>query len=186
MLNIMQSVKYLSNLSLLKNILIMFMGSAILAISSKIQTPYSPVPVTMQTFAVLLLGITLGYKLAVGTVIIYLVEGLLGLPVFAKGGGYMYLAGPTSGYLIAFVLGAFFSGLQKNINDPIITFFYLLFSVSSIYLVGLLWLWNFMGFDKNFIEVFNVGAKPFLHIEIYKLLILTVLSKQLFKVRKFI
>ena len=98
----------------------------------------------------------------------------------------MYLMGPTSGYLIGFILGALFSGLAIKVKDPIITFFHLLFSVSTIYLLGLIWLWNFMGFDKSFNEVFLVGAKPFLHIEIYKLLILTVISKQLFKLRKFI
>jgi len=182
----MQSVKYLENSKIIKNFLVMVFGTIILAISSKIQTPYSPVPATMQTFAVLFLGIMLGYRLAIATVVLYLIEGLLGLPVFAKGGGYMYLMGPTSGYLIGFILGALFSGLTKKVEDPIITFLHLLFSVSTIYLLGLIWLWNFMGFDKSFNEVFLVGAKPFLHIEIYKLLILTVISRQLFKLRKFI
>ena len=182
----MQSVKYIDNSKIIRKFLVMIFGTIILAISSKIQTPYSPVPATMQTFAVMFLGIVLGYKLAVATVVLYLIEGLLGLPVFAKGGGYIYLMGPTSGYLIGFIIGAYLSGLAKKHRDPIVTFLHLLISVSTIYLLGLLWLWNFMGFDKSFNEVFLVGAKPFLHLEIYKLLILTVVSGQLFKLRKFI
>jgi len=65
-------------------------------------------------------------------------------------------------------------------------FLYLLFSVSIIYILGLVALWNYMGLDKSFNEIFSIGAKPFLLIEIYKILILTVLSTQLFKIRKFI
>ena len=74
----------------------------------------------------------------------------------------------------------------KTNLDPIIIFIYLLLSVSITYIVGLLGLWNYMGFDKSFSKVFAVGAKPFLLIEIYKILILSVLSKQLFKIKKFI
>ena len=71
-------------------------------------------------------------------------------------------------------------------NDPVIIFIYLLLSVSATYILGLLGLWNYMGLDKNFNEVFLVGAQPFLLIEIYKILILTVLSKQILKFRSFI
>ena len=69
----MQSVKYIENSKIIKNFLVMIFGTIVLAISSKIQTPYSPVPITMQTFAVLFLGIVLGYKLAVATVVLYLI-----------------------------------------------------------------------------------------------------------------
>jgi|TARA_B100001079_G_scaffold249838_1_gene240932 biotin transport system substrate-specific component len=69
----MQSVKYLENSKIIKNFLVMVFGTIIIAVSSKIQTPYSPVPITMQTFAVLFLGIVLGYKLAVATVVLYLI-----------------------------------------------------------------------------------------------------------------
>ena len=160
-------------------------GSLLLAISAKIQTPFTLVPATMQTFIVMFLGIALGYKLAALTVILYLIEGSFGLPVFAKGGGIGYLLGPTGGYLIGFIFTAFFAGHINENKDPIIVFLYLLFSVSIIYIIGLGGLWNFMGFDKTFNEVFTAGAKPFLLIEIYKILILTVLSKQLLRIRKF-
>ena len=171
---------------IIKSAIFVLIGTALLAISSKIQTPFTLVPATMQTFIVMFLGIILGHKLATLTVILYLIEGSLGLPVFAKGGGVGYLFGPTGGYLIGFIFTAFFAGHINENKDPIIVFLYLLFSVSIIYIIGLGGLWNFMGFDKTFNDVFTVGAKPFLLIEIYKILIHTVLSKQLLKIRKFI
>ena len=177
---------FIYNSKIIKSTIFVLIGSALLAISSKIQTPFTLVPATMQTFVVMFLGIVLGYKLATFTVILYLIEGSFGLPVFAKGGGITYLLGPTGGYLIGFIFTAFLAGHIDNKKDPIVVFFYLLFSVSVIYILGMGVLWNFMGFDKSFNEIFLVGAKPFLLIEFYKILILTVLSRQLFKIRKFI
>jgi len=182
----MQTISLSNNFNLIKSSLAVISGTALLAISSKIQTPFTLVPATMQTFVVLFLGMVLGYKLAAATVVLYLIEGSIGLPVFAKGGGYAYLMGPTGGYLIGFILTAFFAGMIKIKNDPIVIFIYLLFSVSVAYIFGLLGLWNYMGLDKNFNQVFLLGAQPFLLIEIYKILILAVLSKQIIRLRKFI
>jgi biotin transport system substrate-specific component len=182
----MQVISVSNNFKVIKSFLAVISGTALLAISSKMQTPFTLVPATMQTFVVLLLGMALGYKLAVATVILYLIEGSIGFPVFAKGGGFAYLMGPTGGYLIGFILTAFFAGMIKIKNDPIVIFIYLLFSVSAAYILGLLGLWNYIGLDKSFSEVFLAGAQPFLLIEIYKILILTVLSKQVLKLRKFI
>jgi len=182
----MQVISVSNNFKVIKSFLAVISGTALLAISSKMQTPFTLVPATMQTFVVLLLGMALGYKLAVATVILYLIEGSIGFPVFAKGGGFAYLMGPTGGYLIGFILTAFFAGMIKIKNDPIVIFIYLIFSVSTTYIFGLLGLWNYMGFDKSFNEVFLVGAQPFLLIEIYKILILAVLSKQVLKLRNFI
>ena len=182
----MQVISFQNNLKIIKSFLTIVTGTALLAISSKIQTPFTLVPATMQTFVVLLLGMVLGYKLAAATVVLYLMEGSMGLPVFAKGGGFAYLMGPTGGYLIGFVFTAFLAGMVKVKNDSVVIFIYLLFSVSTAYIFGLLGLWNYMGLDKSFNQVFLVGAQPFLLIEIYKILILAVLSKQIFKLRKFI
>ena len=175
-----------NNSKVIKSTIFVLIGSALLAISSKIQTPFTLVPATMQTFVVMFIGIVLGYKLASLTVILYLIQGSLGFPVFAKGGGIVYLLGPTGGYLIGFIFTAFFVGHINEKKDPIVVFLHLLFSVSIIYILGLVALWNYMGLDKSFNEIFSIGAKPFLLIEIYKILILTVLSTQLFKIRKFI
>ena len=182
----MQIINLSNNYKIIKSFLIVLFGTTLLAISSKIQTPFTLVPATMQTFIVLFLGMTLGYKLATVTIILYLFEGSIGIPVFAKGGGITYLMGPTGGYLIGFILSAFFAGMIKIKNDPIVIFIYLLFSVSAAYVTGLLGLWNYMGLDKSFNQVFLIGAQPFLFIEIYKILILAVLSKQILKLRKFI
>ena len=82
-----------------QNISLMLIGTLILAFSSKVQVPFWPVPMTMQTFAVFIIGMTFGSKLAFFTLLLYLFEGAIGLPVFAKGGGLLYLTGPTAGYL---------------------------------------------------------------------------------------
>jgi biotin transport system substrate-specific component len=182
----MHTVKTLNNFKIIKSFLAVIFGTGLLAISSKIQTPFTLVPATMQTFIVLFLGMVLGRRLAAATVILYLIQGSIGLPVFAKGAGFAYLIGPTGGYLMGFIFTAFFAGMIKIKNDPIIISIYLLFSVSVSYIFGLLWLWNYMGLDKSFDAVFLVGAQPFLFIEVYKILILAVLSKQLLKIRNFI
>ena len=170
----------------IKSAVAVICGSLLLAISSKIQTPFTLVPATMQTFVVLFLGMALGYKLAAITVILYLFEGSIGLPFFAKGSGFGYLMGPTGGYLIGFIFTAYLAGKIKIKNDPIIIFGYLILAVSISYILGLLGLWNYMGFEKSFKQVFVAGAQPFLIIEIYKILILTVLSTQILKIKKFI
>ena len=182
----MHAINITNNSKIIKSFLAVIFGTALLAVSSKIQTPFTLVPATMQTFVVLFLGMTLGFKLAAVTVILYLFEGSIGMPVFARGGGIAYLMGPTGGYLVGFILTAFFAGMIKIKNDPIIIFIYLLFSVSISYILGLLGLWNYMGLDKSFNEIFLIGAQPFLLIEVYKILILTVLSKQLLRFRNFI
>ena len=126
----------ISNSKIIKSAIFVLIGTALLAMSSKIQTPFTLVPATMQTFVVMFLGIILGYKLATLTVILYLIEGSFGLPVFAKGGGIGYLLGPTGGYLVGFIFTAFFAGHINKNKDPIIVFLYLLFSVSLIYVLG--------------------------------------------------
>ena len=93
------SVFDINVINLFKNISIVILGTLFLSISSKIQVPFWPVPMTMQTFVVFIIGMTYGFKLASLTLVVYLIEGALGLPVFAKGGGITYLLGPTAGYL---------------------------------------------------------------------------------------
>jgi biotin transport system substrate-specific component len=94
----------------LRAILLIAAGCALLTISAKIQVPFWPVPMTMQTFVVVVLGAVLGWRLAGATVLAYLVQGAAGLPVFAGGAGLAYLAGPTGGYLVGFLAGAIVVG----------------------------------------------------------------------------
>jgi len=186
----MEAIKNIELSKQLKSIIITIVGTLVLTISAKIQTPLAPVPVTMQTFAVLFLGMAFGYKIATATVVLYLMQGAIGFPVFAKGGGLIYFQGPTSGYLFGFIIGAFVSGFSKINSGALSTFIKLIFSVSFIYLFGLIWLWANLNFysgkELSFFQVFEIGAKPFLIIEAYKLLILAVLSEKIFKIRKII
>ena len=103
----MELIKEIKQSKILKNLFIALMGTILLAISSKIKIPFYPVPMTMQTLIVLFLGITLGWKLGVATVALYLFEGIIGLPVFSgtpeKGVGIFYFTGPTMGYLVGFL-----------------------------------------------------------------------------------
>ena len=128
----MEAIKKNGIAKQIKNISIIIISSLILTISSKIQTPLAPVPVTMQTFAVLFLGMAFGYKIATASVILYLFQGAIGLPVFAKGGGLIYFQGPTSGYLFARVVD---NKTFTGVNDKKVTSFnssrYLVLSLNT-------------------------------------------------------
>jgi len=183
----MEAIKILQNQKLVKYFIILIIGSLILTISAKIKIPFYPVPMTMQTFVVLLLGVAFGYKIAVATVGVYLLEGILGIPVFSnspeKGVGLVYFTGPTMGYLIGFLFAAFFSGYLNLKTNIFYILFKLIFSVSFIYLFGLIWLGVLIGWDKPILEF---GFTPFLYAELFKILLLTILTKKILNIRKFI
>ena len=168
-----------------KIILITVLGSLLLTISAKIKIPFYPVPMTMQTFVVLFIGITLGAKIGMLSVSIYLLEGIFGLPVFAgtpeKGIGLIYFTGPTMGYLIGFLFAIYVSGFFKYDKGVLINFLKLVFSVSFIYISGLLWLGNLIGWEK---PIFKLGAQPFLLAELFKILLLSFLIPNLLKIKK--
>tara|TARA_Y100000590_G_scaffold463534_1_gene630534 strand:- start:1036 stop:1608 length:573 start_codon:yes stop_codon:yes gene_type:complete len=190
----MELVKNKFNLKILKNILIIFLCTVILTISAKIKIPFYPVPMTMQTFVVLLIGISLGWKIGLATVILYLFEGIVGFPVFSgtpeKGIGFNYFVGPTMGYLIGFLVAVCISGIfdykdifKSNILEFLKTYIKLLIAVSFIYLFGLIWLANLIGWEK---PIFSLGAKPFLLAESFKLFLLTLIAGKFSKLRNFI
>jgi len=183
----MELVKIIENKKILRFLIIAFLGSIALAISSKIKIPFYPVPMTMQTFVVLFLGISFGYKIGLASVSLYLFEGIIGLPVFSnspeKGVGLVYFMGPTMGYLIGFLLAVFFAGYLNFKSNYLIIFIKLIFSVSVIYILGLLWLGSLIGWDK---PIFELGAKPFLLAELFKISLLTLITKKIVGLRKFI
>ena len=183
----MELVKNLKQSRLLKYIFLALIGSIILAISSKIKVPFYPVPMTMQTLIVLVIGIGFGWKLGLATVSLYLFEGIIGLPVFSgtpeKGLGLIYFTGPTMGYLIGFLFASFFAGYMNLNTNYLFIFFKLIFSVSLIYILGMLWLGNLIGWDK---PIFSIGATPFLLAELFKIILLTLLTKVIVNLRKFI
>ena len=175
------------NSRILKYILVIFLGSILLTISSKIKIPFYPVPMTMQTFVVLFLGMSFGHKVGLATVSLYLVEGIIGLPVFSnspeKGVGFVYFTGPTMGYLIGFLFATFLAGYFNFKGNILNNFVKLLISVSTIYMLGIFWLGSLIGWDK---PVIQLGATPFLLAELFKIVILTLLAKNIVKLRKFI
>ena len=171
----------------LKTFVLIFLGTMALTISAKLKIPFYPVPMTMQTFVVLFLGLAFGYKIGFTTVSIYLLEGIIGIPVFSnspeKGVGLVYFTGPTMGYLIGFLSAVFFAGYLNLKNNIFIIFSKLVFSVSTIYLFGVLWLGTLIGWDKPILEL---GVTPFLLAELFKICLLTILAKKIIKLRKFI
>ena len=170
---------------IIKLTLLTIVGSILITISAKIKIPFYPVPMTMQTFVILLIGITYGYKIGLATVTLYLLEGIFGLPVFAnspeKGIGVAYFIGPTMGYLVGFLVAVYFAGLFKYDKGLINTFLKLIFSVSFIYILGIIWLGTLIGWDK---PVFKFGAEPFLLAELFKILLLLFLTPTLLKAKK--
>ena len=183
----MEAIEKIQINKIAKVILIALVGSFLLAISAKIKIPFYPVPMTMQTFVILFLGITLGSKIGLFTVSIYLLEGIYGIPVFAgtpeKGVGLIYFTGPTMGYLIGFLIAAYCSGTFKYNKGFINSFVKLIFSVSFIYIAGLIWLGTLIGWDK---PIFKIGAQPFLLAELFKILIATIAIHKIKKIRKLI
>ena len=183
----METTKALQNQKVIKCILITILGSILLTISAKIKIPFYPVPMTMQTFVVLFLGISFGYKIGIATVSLYLIEGIFGLPVFSnspeKGIGITYFTGPTMGYLIGFLFATFLAGYFNLKTNVFSIFIKLIVSVSIIYIFGLIWLGTLIGWDK---PIIHLGATPFLLAELFKILLLTLLTKKIIKIRNFI
>ena len=183
----MELVKQNFQSKLIKSLLVIILGSIALTISAKIKIPFYPVPMTMQTFVVLFLGLVFGYKIGLLTVGLYLLEGIVGLPVFSnspeRGVGIVYFTGPTMGYLIGFLSACYLASFIK-VND---NFFKILIkltlAVSTIYIFGILWLGTLIGWDK---PIFNLGVAPFLLAETFKILLLSLLVKKIMKLRSFI
>ena len=183
----MEFTKSFKYTQIVKFLFITLIGSIILAISSKIKIPFYPVPMTMQTLIVLMIGIGFGWKLGVATVALYLFEGIIGLPVFSgspeKGVGLVYFTGPTMGYLLGFLVTAYISGKFIYDKNIVKNFLKLSFATSFIYILGMVWLGSLIGWDK---PIFQLGAQPFLLAELFKILIATISVNQIKKIKKLI
>ena len=183
----MELVKSLKQSKLTKYVFFALIGSIVLAISSKVKIPFYPVPMTMQTLVVLMIGVSFGWKLGLATVTLYLFEGIIGLPVFSgtpeKGIGLIYFTGPTMGYLLGFLVAVYISGKFVYDNNIFKNFLKLFLATSFIYVLGLIWLGSIIGWDK---PLFQLGAQPFLLAELFKILIVALAINQVKKLRKFI
>ena len=183
----MELAKNTSQNTMLKSFIAIILGSIALTISAKIKIPFYPVPMTMQTFVVLFLGVSLGYKIGLASVSLYLLEGIIGLPVFSnspeKGIGLVYFTGPTMGYLIGFLTASFLASKINSKDNFLLVLSKLIAATSTIYVLGLFWLGTLIGWDK---PIFDLGAKPFLLAEIFKILILALITKKIIKIKNFI
>ena len=183
----MELTKNISQTKIIKSLLAIILGSIALTISAKIKIPFYPVPMTMQTFVVLFLGVSFGYKIGLASVGLYLFEGIIGLPVFSnspeKGVGLIYFTGPTMGYLIGFLSASFLASKINSKNNFLTVLTKLVIATSTIYILGLLWLGTLIGWDK---PIFALGAKPFLIAETFKIILLALITKKIIKIRNFI
>ena len=159
------------NLTLMHRIALVIAGSALIALSAHIKVPFYPVPVTMQTMVILLIGMTYGSRLGALTVLAYLAEGAMGLPVFAGGAGLAYMAGPTGGYLFGFLVSAFVLGnlAERGWGKTWqTTAAAMVIGNLIIYSFGVIWLSNIIGsFDKGI----QFGLLPFIYGDILKIVI---------------
>ena len=183
----MELTKNISQTKILKSLLAVVLGSIALTISAKIKIPFYPVPMTMQTFVVLFLGVSLGYKIGLASVALYLFEGIMGLPVFSnspeKGVGLVYFTGPTMGYLIGFLAASLLASKISMKDNFLLVLIKLIIATSTIYILGLFWLGTLIGWEK---PIFSLGAKPFLLAEAFKIILLALITKKIIKIRNFI
>ena len=157
----------------LRGIVLCTIGSLLIWTSAKIHVPFYPVPMTMQTFVVLTIGMVYGWRLGAATVMLYLLEGATGLPVFSgtpeKGLGLAYMLGGTGGYLAGFLLSVIVTGTlaERGWDRSIMTTALAMLAGSvAIYIPGLLWLGTLFGWDKPILEW---GMYPFLLGDLTKL-----------------
>lgn len=161
----------------LTHVFMAVLGSVFVGVMSQVAIvlPFTPVPITGQTLAVLLIGASYGRRIGAMTLGLYLVQGALGIPVFHNGGfGIGHLVGPTGGYLIGFVVSAYVVGLlaQKGLDRNVWTAL-LVFLVGNVIIVtlGCVWLSVFVGFQN----AITMGLVPFVIGDIAKILVATVL-----------
>ena len=183
----MELTKNISQNKIIKTTIAIILGSLALTISAKIKIPFYPVPMTMQTFVVLFLGLSLGFKIGLASVSLYLLEGIVGLPVFSnspeKGVGLIYFTGPTMGYLIGFLIASFLASKVNSKDNLILVISKLTVATSTIYVLGLFWLGTLIGWDK---PIFELGAKPFLLAESFKIVLLAIITKKVLLIRNLI
>lgn len=152
---------------LVSNVLLVVAASAVIAIAAQIAipVPFSPVPLTMQPLAVLLVGVTLGAQRGAAAATLYLLEGLSGMPVFALGhGGPLWLIGPTAGFLYSYPFAAFVAGWLSERRWPIAGMFA---GLGFIYLGG----WSWLAILTDARTAYAIGIAPFILADLLKVAI---------------
>lgn len=157
------------NDSVARKVAMVLFGSLLVAMSAQISVPMFPVPMTLQTLAIMLIGLTYGSRLAAATVITYLAQGAMGFPVFAGGAfGLAYMSGPTAGFLFGFVVMAFAMGLlvERGLSRGFGLFAAALIATALLFVPGVLWLTAITPLSPQ--GAFMAGAAPFMLGEVVK------------------
>ena len=156
--------------------IITVLGSLVLAVSAQIQIPFYPIPVTLQDMTVILLAVAFGWRISALTVLLYLAEGFVGLPVFAEfKAGPMVLFGTTGGYLLGFLAASFIVGYlsQRNWSNKIFTTLLMVIAGNAvIFILGVSWLSALVGWQ----EAFLVGFAPFIVGNVCKIIFATTVA----------
>jgi len=172
-----------TNIKIFCSIITVFLGSLLLIASAKIKVPLYPVPMTLQPLAVLMIAMLFGRNLATLTVGLYIFKGIIGLPVFAFGGGLIYLMGPTGGFILGFFASTFVVGYLadrgwgRKISLSIIS---MLIGMTIIYTLGIFQLALLKGFNFALLK----GFYPFLLGDFYKLLLAGIVTPYIWKISK--
>ena len=160
--------------SAVRTLLLVVAGTALLTLSAKVNIPFYPVPMTMQTFAVLVVGMAFGPSLAIATVGLYLLQGVLGLPVFsgtpARGIGWAYMMGQTGGYLLGFLVASGIVGVlaQRGFDRSFgMTLAAMTVGTLIIFIFGFAWLAGLIGMEK----AWTFGVEPFLLAAAFKIVL---------------
>ena len=159
--------------ALIRGFVLAILGTALLTVSAKINVPFYPVPMTMQTYVVMVIAMAYGWRLGAATVALYLLQGAMGLPVFAAGGGFAYMMGPTGGYLAGFLASALVIGwLAERGADRNVLFGLVAMALGTIVIFGfgVAYLTSLIGFEKAVAG----GLIPFVYGAVAKLALAAV------------
>ena len=180
-----------NNKKLLKNISLVILGTVFIALSAQVIVPFVPVPVTLQTLAVLIIGLSFGSKLGLVTVFTYLFEGAVGLPVFAGGASTLALIGPTAGFLFGFLLMVYVAGLARDlqVTNFFATSFFTLLASMLLYIPGAIWpllIAEFFGIKAGWAnlpvsKIMSGFIAPFILIDIVKSFVAALLVSSIAK-----
>ena len=155
---------------ILRGVILIGLGTALLALSAKVNLPLPYVPMTLQTLVVLMIGAAYGWRLSSATVIAYLAEGAIGLPVFAGPvGGLAPLFGPTAGYLFGFVAAAFVTGwLSERGWDRSVPLLFVAMGIGHILILAAGFVWLAFGIKLGVDKAWLVGVAPFIAASLVK------------------
>ncbi|RDJ20084.1 biotin transporter BioY [Bosea caraganae] len=170
---------------LARNLVLAVAGSLLLVLAAKIKVPFWPVPITLQTLAVLGLGAAYGSRLGAATVALYIAYGLAGLPVFTNtppaAAGMMYLVGPTGGFLAGFVAAAYVAGWAAERGASVLRLIAGMITAEAL-IIGLGFAWLAFGAQMaggvtgvGFAKAYQFGVQPFLLGDLLKLALATSL-----------